>query len=351
MSLFGPGYGESVLVHLGNNSWVIVDSCIDSIDNSSPAPLAYLRHMGVDVARSVVLVIATHWHDDHVRGLGNILAACANAKFACSDALKCKDFLTLVCKCAQASTRSTSGVDEFRKVINELQRRSSTPVFAIQNRTILTGTAGVHDWSVQSLSPSDYACVLSAAEISKMIPNVGARIRVPSLQPNHSAVVLSIAVGHYLILLGSDLEETGDARMGWSCIIADKVRNKKQADVYKIPHHGSLTAHNQHVWSTMLHPNPVSLITPFVCGSNMLPTDTDVSRICCATSEAYITASPRQRRPNRRMSAAERVINMVVRNRRQSLPPSGQIRCRMPLTTHNAQPTVELFNGAYQLSP
>jgi len=143
VSLFGPGYGESVLVHLGNDTWAIVDSCIDPADNRTPAPLAYLRHIGVDVARSVVLVIATHWHDDHVRGLGNILAACGNATFACSYALKSQEFLALVCKCAQASTRSTSGVDEFNKVINELQKRSSTPApaFAIQDRTILTDAA------------------------------------------------------------------------------------------------------------------------------------------------------------------------------------------------------------------
>jgi len=30
VSVFGPGYGESILVHLGAGKWVIVDSCRDN---------------------------------------------------------------------------------------------------------------------------------------------------------------------------------------------------------------------------------------------------------------------------------------------------------------------------------
>lgn len=30
LTLIGPGYGESVVVHLGRGLWMIVDSCVDS---------------------------------------------------------------------------------------------------------------------------------------------------------------------------------------------------------------------------------------------------------------------------------------------------------------------------------
>jgi hypothetical protein len=42
ITLLGPGYGESIIIHIGNNQWVIIDSCIDSADNSC-APLSYLQ--------------------------------------------------------------------------------------------------------------------------------------------------------------------------------------------------------------------------------------------------------------------------------------------------------------------
>ena len=37
ISLFGPGRGECVVVHLGNNDWLVVDSCLD---NTSSQPVA-----------------------------------------------------------------------------------------------------------------------------------------------------------------------------------------------------------------------------------------------------------------------------------------------------------------------
>lgn len=32
VTLLGPGYGETVLVHFGSNRWLIVDSCLDLQD-------------------------------------------------------------------------------------------------------------------------------------------------------------------------------------------------------------------------------------------------------------------------------------------------------------------------------
>ena len=46
VTLVGPGYGECILLHIGNGSWVIVDSCIGA--DSRPAALAYLQDMGLD---------------------------------------------------------------------------------------------------------------------------------------------------------------------------------------------------------------------------------------------------------------------------------------------------------------
>jgi glyoxylase-like metal-dependent hydrolase (beta-lactamase superfamily II) len=95
VSLFGPGYGESIVLHLGANVWFIVDSCIDPA-TGEPAPLEYLRQIRIEPAIAVRQVIATHWHDDHIRGLGRIVASCEAAEFVCSAALRQPEFLTLV---------------------------------------------------------------------------------------------------------------------------------------------------------------------------------------------------------------------------------------------------------------
>ena len=74
ISVFGPGYGECIVVHLGHGDWLINDSCVDS--TGEPVALYYLRRIGVRVEDQVKLIVASHWHDDHVRGLREIVARC-----------------------------------------------------------------------------------------------------------------------------------------------------------------------------------------------------------------------------------------------------------------------------------
>src|SRR5208283_1490967 len=92
VSLFGPGYGESVVIHIGNNLWILIDSCLNP-RTQQPACLEYLRRLGVDIQRSVKLIVATHWHDDHVRGLGSVFRECASACLVLSQALRNSEFL------------------------------------------------------------------------------------------------------------------------------------------------------------------------------------------------------------------------------------------------------------------
>ena len=66
-TLIGPGYGESIILHLGGGVWVLVDSNVDKDGN--PGSLQYLESIGCDPAQSVALIVASHWHDDHIRGM------------------------------------------------------------------------------------------------------------------------------------------------------------------------------------------------------------------------------------------------------------------------------------------
>jgi len=90
ISVFGPGIGECTVAHLGDGAWIVVDSCIDRT-SGHPAALDYLRTLRVDVASQVKLVVATHWHDDHIRGLGKILEAAESARFVNSAAYTLRD--------------------------------------------------------------------------------------------------------------------------------------------------------------------------------------------------------------------------------------------------------------------
>jgi glyoxylase-like metal-dependent hydrolase (beta-lactamase superfamily II) len=120
VSVFGPGYGESIVIHLGGNKWIIVDSCIDPI-SKEPIPLSYLHQIGVKPIEAVKQVIATHWHDDHIRGLSKIIRECKSAEFVCSAALRSNEFLTITSAYAKRSMMKSSGVQEFYEIIRRPQ--------------------------------------------------------------------------------------------------------------------------------------------------------------------------------------------------------------------------------------
>ncbi len=50
--LLGPGYGESIVLHLGYGSWVIVDSCINT--EGRPRALEYLDSIGVNAGKRLI---------------------------------------------------------------------------------------------------------------------------------------------------------------------------------------------------------------------------------------------------------------------------------------------------------
>ena len=93
-TLIGPGYGESIILHLGGGVWVLVDSNVDKDGN--PGSLQYLESIGCDPAQSVALIVASHWHDDHIRGMEKMVKVCSSAKFCCSNALCNNEFLATI---------------------------------------------------------------------------------------------------------------------------------------------------------------------------------------------------------------------------------------------------------------
>ena len=95
ISLFGPGFGECIVMHLGAGDWIIVDSCRE-LDSKRPVALEYLAKHGVDIGKSVCRVVATHWHDDHIDGIAEVYRTAESAAFACTTAFQQTEFKDLL---------------------------------------------------------------------------------------------------------------------------------------------------------------------------------------------------------------------------------------------------------------
>lgn len=281
ITLLGPGYGESIVLHIGDGVWVLVDSCLDT--DAAPGALRYLERIGVDPAQAVALVVASHWHDDHIRGMARLVEACGKAAFCCAGALRCGEFLSVVGALeGRRISAAGSGVREIHSVFARLKEAASKPTFALANRRIFARGA----CEIRSLSPDDAVFQSFLQSIERLAPGIGqTRTRIPALSPNEIAVALWVEVENVAVLLRADLE-----KRGWAGILRSEEKPAGTASAFKLSHHGSANADEPGVWKRMLEPAPVAVLTPWRRGGRSLPSRHDVMRILERTESAYATA-------------------------------------------------------------
>ena len=340
VSLIGPGYGESVLVHLGNGDWMIVDSCVG--EDRTPVALGYLHRLGVDPAEAVKMIVATHWHDDHIRGMSELVELCPSARFCCAWALGSKEFLSATAGLARKDFSEVGyGIREVHSVFSRLGSRESRPVWAGPNRRVFRSGSS----EVWSLSPGDdlFERFLRSVEGWVSSDNQTAK-RSPSPSPNHLSVVLWVRCGDAIALLGGDLE-----RRGWTAVLNNPEKPASKASVFKVPHHGSHDADVPQVWEEMLDPEPLAVLTPWRRGLGVLPTLSDVERILSRTPHAYASAKPGPLAPKRPKAAA---VSRTLRSTGATLtrvPGSpGIVRLRRSMGAGNSW-NLKLFDPACRL--
>jgi beta-lactamase superfamily II metal-dependent hydrolase len=358
VSLFGPGYGEAVALHIGCGLWILVDSCI-SPTSQEPATIQYLKSIGVDPSTSVKLIVVTHWHDDHIRGLASTVNQCNQADLVISDALTKKEFVTLITSYSSHTIPDGTGIDELTRVYQylyprrEVGARFPNLVFATPNRLLLReelkiGSPGL-EAKIFSLSPSDAASLQAKLSFIQLLPR-GGNPRSPIASPpqNLTSVALWVDIAGTLILLGADIENTEDPTMGWSAIITNSIVTNSPAQVFKVPHHGSITGHNEQVWNSLLVTNPYALISPFVRGGKLIPTPDDIQRIRALTRNAYVTSLPSFKKWRPRGNVDD-LMDQATQSVQEVKLGWGQLRLRKSFLDSSLSCIVDLIGDAMRL--
>lgn len=331
ITLFGPGYGESVVVHAGDNNWLIIDSCV-ATPSKEPVALDYLNSLNVP-ADAVKLILATHWHDDHIRGISRLVQHYSTARFALSAALDNKQFLQLVSEYGAPKGQSANGTGELFQTLlilrKRLQERVNHLTWAAES-TVLYRAPGV---TFTSLAPSSLTITNSKVDIASKLMATGAAVkRLMAQGPNDMAVAASLEVGNVSVLFGADLEEQGNPNTGWSGIISCQTRSPSLASLYKVAHHGSITAHHDEIWTELLVPDSIAIVTPF--NRSNLPRSEDKNRIAGLASEAYLTSTGQRFRGFD--GVVEKAIKETTTAVRPDSAPLGWVRARFNRTTQYA---------------
>lgn len=296
--IFGKGVGESILMKLSNSEWMIVDSCLN--DKKKPAALDYLYSVGVDPISDVKLIVISHFHNDHILGLSEIISICVNAKVVISHALNTKEFNSYL-EGIIKSDPVESQVTELKKVMDSFsslieQHRLGR---AQSDLSLYRSSAGV---SVTALSPCDNdinESDVAFANLQKIDKNTSSTPKSASIiNPNNYSVVLRINRAGFNdeILLGADLEVRNNG--GWESVC--ECINKpglNVSNIFKIPHHGSDNGYHERTWKEIISANPFCILTTYDSGKSPLPKIEMVNLYKSLSNNVFSTTTPKSSVP------------------------------------------------------
>ena len=152
------------------------------------------------------------------------------------------------------------------------------------------------EWSLASVRPLQPPVAVAVAVNSGLIDT-----------PNEVSVAMWVRIRETDILLGADLEESGQTGRGWIAVLDSSERPQGRAAVFKVAHHGSITGHHDRIWTELLVDAPVAILTPWNRGSK-LPTSADCSRIIDLTPNAYVTSHLRAPKKQTQEQAVARTL-------------------------------------------
>lgn len=343
----GGGYGESIILKIGIDSWIIIDSCINPFSNE-PLAIEYLQTIGIDFSK-VKLVVCTHWHNDHIKGLANVLSRCPNAEFCFSAVNDLNKFLLL---CELDYTKmlkggSISSTNEFADCLEIINKRGTYFTRAQCDLVLKMVKEANVEFSLYAMSPSPKTISDFDSEISQLITKFGERnTAIINKSPNDKSVALLLKFGEHRVVLGSDLEIGKNEHEGWRHIIKhSKVIDEQKASLYKLPHHGSENGYLKDIFDILVNDNSVLKLTPFK--SSGLPREEMLEIYTKHSDRIYLTSNITvSKKPKKRDSAIEKVIERSVVSLTEVKFSHGIVRSRIDYLTPGATWRTELFEGA-----
>jgi beta-lactamase superfamily II metal-dependent hydrolase len=337
--IFGAGnsYGESILIHCKNDFWIMIDSHRKGKNN--PIVLEYLKTITKCYSDKIKIIIATHWHDDHIKGLTDVAEASSNLEKICiSASLTSDEFLTLT-YLEELIKNNNSGIKEFKKLLTFLkEKRVLIPTLLSENQIVYQNNENAIE--LFSLSPSNYQILNSKIHIAQQLTAAKERRAISKENPNNNSIVLLLKIDDQVIILGADLED------GWENVINNYSISGLIANVFKIPHHGSQTSYNKAFWDIHLERKTIGLLSPWKIGSNCIPKDTDLIRIKSHIDSLFITSDPNAIKIKKRDKKIDKLINELdyfVRERTYEL---GVIRLRKKISENWK---IDISGSAFQL--
>lgn len=349
----GGGYGESIVIKVGD-SWIIVDSCRNPT-NKDVLPLIYLSDLGINLDK-VKLVICTHWHNDHIRGLSEILDRCPNATFIVPRVNDKQKFLRFVTLDSEKEMKGgVSSTIEFEKCLKVCESKKLKVIRASSNQVLfksdfIVDGKDLGGFEIDSLSPSESVVMHFDKEIASLLDKKFSVVAVPEKSANDKSVVILIKHKLFSAILGADLEVKNENDEGWHDIINNCLMFSSKPIIYKLPHHGSINGYHEEIFNQIIGENAILKLSPWN-RSSKLPELKMIEKYQEHTEDLYIT-SPVHKNPSKpkaRSKSLQKMAKLFSKNLSEMKFDFGIIRSRINLTEPHPKVTVETFGSAFKV--
>ncbi|NPC42933.1 MBL fold metallo-hydrolase [Nocardioides sp. zg-1230] len=301
VAVLGRGVGESIVVHIGEDRWIVVDSfnMRDGDGLVVPAALHYLDSIGVGMDRVVALVIS-HFDIDHVRGASRLFAETArDARLVLSGAMAAREFLAHLRLADRPGKGGDAGVRELRTLLAlidppgtggrvlERCRRDQSLLRNLQGGSLTPTTYG--------MAPCEDTITEFTAQVAPILAG-NAPQTLPRPLLNRASAAIHLQVGDRAILLCGDLEHDdriGSQDRGWGGALLPLHGNP--ATFVKLGHHGSQNGDHEDIWNRLTAADCVVAAAPYTAQVDSLPTEADIARIVSRGHTLYVagaTATP-----------------------------------------------------------
>jgi beta-lactamase superfamily II metal-dependent hydrolase len=262
--VLGAGIGESIILKLPGPKWGVVDCYSESLsDTAKNHTLNFLRSRG---ARELEFLCLTHPHEDHYRGMSQLLQNLNVRQFWRFGGMSGKQFRSLVhyftIDASRADARrEIDNADEFYKIFRLVKEKGIGEKLVGFRQQLFPEKLDIKaHLQIWSLAPSGGQLSRYEDQLAKCFDSDGTiRDKIPYARHNTVSIALLIQYGKTSVLLGGDVE-----RRGWADAIKEVPSERFSVSAVKVSHHGSDNGYTDNLWQLFAGGGkPIAVITPY----------------------------------------------------------------------------------------
>ncbi len=264
--VFGSIEGESIVLHLPNGKWGVVDSFAPSLKDPSTNPaFGLLRQKNVTELEFLCL---THPHDDHFRGMSQLLKGFSVKQFWTFIGPDPQDISLLksyfLAEAQQADrTVFKESAEELASVFDLVEQAGIDRQTVISRRAMYpVPRNSVFNVEIWGLAPTDdRARIYKKSLMNSLFKNPAKVEAMPHAKHNTISIGLRIRFGQAKVLLGGDVEKEA-----WNSVLREHPQEDLVSHFVKISHHGSTTGYCPELWTVLSNQGscrPIAALTPY----------------------------------------------------------------------------------------